>query len=163
ATLTGHARAVRGLAFAAGGGKLASAGDDAAVKVWDVAGRQELLTPRGHTNPVGCLAFTPDGKFLASGGRGGPHPVLERGEGRRSAELRQRGGAVGALAFSPDGQTLASGGDSYPQGAARLWDRKLWQPAPDRDKPDEEAGKEKPAPPVAFAPDGKILARGQED
>jgi WD40 repeat protein/tRNA A-37 threonylcarbamoyl transferase component Bud32 len=64
--LRGHAGAVRGLAYGQGG-RLASAGDDNAVRVWSPAGH-ELLALRGHTETLRAVAFSPDGHRLASGG-----------------------------------------------------------------------------------------------
>jgi WD40 repeat protein/tRNA A-37 threonylcarbamoyl transferase component Bud32 len=63
-TLPGHAGAVRALAYSTGG-RLASAGDDRVVRLWDTAGR-ELLALRGHIEPVRAIAFSPDGHRLAS-------------------------------------------------------------------------------------------------
>jgi WD40 repeat protein len=63
-TLRGHAGAVRSLAYSLAG-RLASAGDDGAVRLWDSAG-QQLLALRGHTGVVRAVAFSPDGYRLAS-------------------------------------------------------------------------------------------------
>jgi WD40 repeat protein len=63
-TMRGHAGAVRGLAYGPKG-RLASVGDDRAVRLWDRAG-QELLALRGHTAPLRAVAFSPDGHRLAS-------------------------------------------------------------------------------------------------
>jgi WD40 repeat protein len=54
------------VAFSPDGKRLASAGRDQTVKVWDVASGQETLTLKGHTDWVTSVAFSPDGMRLAS-------------------------------------------------------------------------------------------------
>jgi WD40 repeat protein len=59
---------VLAVAFSPDGKRLASAGGDSAVKVWDAATGQEIATLRGHSGYVWSVVFSPDGKRLASGG-----------------------------------------------------------------------------------------------
>jgi WD40 repeat protein len=66
ATLRGHTGAVHHMAFNSDGKYLASAGQDATVRLWDVHERKPLATLRGHTGAVNQVAFSPDGKSLAS-------------------------------------------------------------------------------------------------
>jgi WD40 repeat protein len=47
------------------GGRLASAGDDRAVRVWDAAGHELLALP-GHAQTLRTIAFSPDGHRLVS-------------------------------------------------------------------------------------------------
>ena len=54
------------MAFSPDGRRLASAGLDQTVKLWDAATGQEVLTLRGHIDNVFCVAFSPDGHQLAS-------------------------------------------------------------------------------------------------
>jgi WD40 repeat protein len=67
-TLRGHTSWINDVVFSPDGTRLATAGDDRTIKLWDAATGQEVLTLRGHTGGVGCIAFSPDGRKLASGG-----------------------------------------------------------------------------------------------
>ena len=71
ATLSGHADAVRAVAFSKDGKRLAAAGGLPArkgeVKIWDVAA-QTAITISGHSDCVYAVAFSPDGATLATAG-----------------------------------------------------------------------------------------------
>ena len=54
------------MAFSPDGKRLASAGWDRTVKVWDAQTGQELLTFKGHSGMIMSVAFSPDGTRLAS-------------------------------------------------------------------------------------------------
>jgi WD40 repeat protein len=64
-TLAGHQRGIRKLTFSADGRRLASAGHDDTVRVWDVATGQEVLSRPAPRNVVD-LGFSRDGLRLSA-------------------------------------------------------------------------------------------------
>jgi WD40 repeat protein/serine/threonine protein kinase len=124
-TLEGHKNYIWGLTFSLDG-RLASAGWDQAVKVWDVATGRELFSRSGLGEALYCVVFSRNGQKLAAAG-GRPlwsgHPghiwVWDSATGKELLHLRGHTNAAHNLAFSPDGGRLASvDGDM----TVKLWD-----------------------------------------
>jgi WD40 repeat protein len=65
--LHGHTDLIFAAAFHPDGTRLATAGGDGAIWLWDVARGEEVARLQGHTGYVWALAFSPDGATLASG------------------------------------------------------------------------------------------------
>ncbi|WP_345128181.1 Hsp70 family protein [Dactylosporangium darangshiense] len=118
AALHGHRGAVLGIAFAPGGGLLASAGADTTIRLWDAAAGAQHAILAGHTEPATAVAFNPAGTLLASAGLDTTIRLWDAATGAHLHTLDGHDGAVHALAFAPDGGMLISGGAD---GAVRLW------------------------------------------
>ncbi|MBY0524021.1 MAG: WD40 repeat domain-containing protein [Gemmataceae bacterium] len=142
------------LAFAPDGKTLASATEEGAIQVWDLA-TGKRLRDMPHGNGSLALAFSPDGKLLAGGERGLVR-FWDATTGQERGRIRLGIGQVGSsLAFSGDGRTVATSGGEEP--SIRRWDvatGKEQKPLP---------GFEGSIVPVSFGPDSRGLAALDRD
>jgi WD40 repeat protein len=157
-TLEGHVSGVAGVAFSPDGSRLASAGQDSIVKVWESATGKELLTLRGHLGTVSSVAFSPDGSRLASAGGAFNQPgevkIWDCATGQELHSLRGHANVVTSVVFSPDGLRLASAS----------WDKtvKIWDSATGNEQFSLRGHADRVLS-VAFSPDGLRLASGGTD
>src|SRR5262249_35454439 len=117
-----QARTFKGLwsgVFSPGATRVAAAGDDGTVTIWDAVTGQESRTFTGHTGAALSVAFSPDGTRVASAGIDGTVSVWESATGRGVYSLRGHGDRACCVAFSPDGTRLASADSA---GTIRIWD-----------------------------------------
>jgi WD40 repeat protein/transcriptional regulator with XRE-family HTH domain len=114
-----HTSRINSVAFAPGGGRLASSGDDGVVRIWDVTTGAELqVLP--HPGHVAVVAWSLDGQRLASGDMAGDIWLWELSQAEPTTTswmLEGHTNAVAGLAFAPDG-TLASASWDH---TVRLW------------------------------------------
>jgi WD40 repeat protein len=68
--LRGHRLGVNALAFSPDGQKLASAGVERCIKIWDLATAKEVETVKDDVGCVKSIAFSPDGGRMAFTGNG---------------------------------------------------------------------------------------------
>jgi serine/threonine protein kinase/WD40 repeat protein len=89
------------------GERLAVAGSDPRIQVWNVSARRQVATLEGHAHRVTTLTFHPEGELLASHGWDGQLLLWHPASGRQLMRLS----SVRAPHFSTDGRWLGVTGD----------------------------------------------------
>lgn len=104
--------AVRCAAFSPGDtNRLATGGEDRAVRLWDSRSGACVAVLGGHEARVNACVFSPDGAYLVSGSNDGSLRLWDVGSGVCALVLTGHGDAVNSCDFSPDGALLASCSD----------------------------------------------------
>jgi WD40 repeat protein len=98
--------------------RLASAGDDATVRIWNLEGVLLRELP-GHADSLRSLDFGGSGKLLASGSDDGMVRIWDTETGAKVCTLSGHSRWLFSVAFSPDGDSLASAGED---GTIVIWD-----------------------------------------
>ena len=158
----GHTDRVYSVIFSPDGTRLASASQDATIRLWDVATGQEVRRlEQGDVFWVNSLAFSLDGIQLVSGGASqssaGTSGKIRLWDVATGQMVRSFGGSisgVGSLAFSPDGTQLASG---LYDDTIRLWDVVTGQEVR------RFTGHTRGASSIVFSSDGSHLVSGASD
>jgi RNA polymerase sigma factor (sigma-70 family) len=145
---------VMGVAFSPDGKRLAVAGQEGQVDVWDLPTAKLLDSSKIEVIALQSLAFSPDGKVLAVGGSGkkGGHVLfLDPAAGGKPFSVSEFPDTVTCVVFSPDGRLAAvTGADK----SVRLLH------VPSGKEVRSFAGHADVVFTAAFSPDGKLLATG---
>jgi len=137
------------VAFSKDGKRLAVAGTDRAVHVFDVATGDEVYSSEIHSDWVFGVAFSDDGSRLASAGRDKTVKVSEAADGKFLKNLATLGGSVMRVVPRPGSQQFLVAADSK---QAIIYDAKEMK---EIRKIEEQPGAVLAA---AFSSDGKFLA-----
>jgi S1-C subfamily serine protease len=148
-----HSDMVADLAISRDGKRLASAGFDKTVNLWNTDTGREHQT-LVHDSRVSSLAFSPDGKRLASGGHAAIVQIWDVETGQLILNLKGHSNWIGSVKFSPNGKRLASAsGDKTV---------KIWDPA-SGELIMTLLGHAGGVSSIAYSPDGTWLASASHD
>ncbi|MBA4017942.1 MAG: hypothetical protein C0483_12275 [Pirellula sp.] len=108
-TRIGHLHGAYQVAWSPDGARLASAGWDQTICIWNVADKRSPLRLLGHGSEVLSVSWSPDGRHLASAGRDQTVRIWDADIGTELFSFHDHTANVCAVAWSPDGNTIASG------------------------------------------------------
>lgn len=151
-----HAPGFSAVAFSNNNQKLAAAGEDGTVFIWDVESRKpNPISAKLHSGAAVALAFSASGDILASGGRQDGRVKLWAWKKKREIALPEQVTGLRSLAWSSRKALLATAGS---EGRLRVWDVSQVKPIVVQEF---KHGSSINA--VAFSGDGKVVASAGAD
>jgi len=159
-------QSIRTLAFSPDGKYLAIGAGGNSVKLWDLQRGSKVTYLKGKFGWINSVAFSLNGKYLAAAGKGRTIRVWEiGGEKIRSIDLEGKTGWINSISFSPNGDYLAAGGRGK---GVRIWEVKKKRVIKTLGSSNAiaslflSADKRDCVNSIAFSPDGKYLAEGND-
>ncbi len=101
-----HDDTLYGVEFSRDGTRLASAGGDRLIKIWEPGTHRELARLEGHSAQVLCVAFNPDATQVVSGGVDKELNMWDVTTREKINSLGNHTAAVSAVSWPGDGKTI---------------------------------------------------------
>jgi WD40 repeat protein len=109
-----HSKAVRGVVFSPNGKRIASAGEDGSIIIWQAEhGKKEAVLLGENNRRVDAVAFSQDAKWFASCGQSHAILLWDLDRRERPSQLTTMRGSNYCLGISPDDRWLASTNGVY--------------------------------------------------
>jgi len=116
----GHEFTVWSLAITQDGTTIISGGQDASIRLWDVAAGRETHKFVGHNGPVyGLVLIEDDSKLVSIADKDLAVKIWDLERRVLKTSLAPNSAHINAVAVSPDNRYIVTGGDD---GIARFWD-----------------------------------------
>jgi WD40 repeat protein len=142
------AEPITSLVWPPGGGRIASAGRDGWIRIWNLTTGELERRFQGHERRINRIAWSPDESLLAVAPQDRPVLLWKTATAELAAKLEGHEKYVQSVAWSPDGTRLASG-DKV--GKICIWDANA------RQLVREIAAHEGVVRDLAWSPDGESL------
>jgi len=118
-SLRGHQGTVLSIAFSRDSKKVATACEDAKVRIFSASDWKLLQTLNGHQGPVHWAEFSPDGNWVVSAGEDNTVRIWTAEDGKLEQTLEESTAPVLTVAFSPDGEYVVASSE----GTVLVWKR----------------------------------------
>ncbi|MFC1652113.1 protein kinase [Planctomycetota bacterium] len=117
----GYKGIVYSCAFSPDGLRIASGGNDATLRIWDIEPKRKEIMLKGHADTFLCASFSPDGRRVVSGSDDESLKIWDSQSGEELMTLAGHKSWVFTVAYSPDGKKIISGSSDH---SLKVWEAK---------------------------------------